>query len=285
MKKAIIVPNPKKDTDFSVTEKVIRKLFSIGISVYTERKYSALTICGAETYDELPQDADLVIVVGGDGSVIDASGIAILLDIPLLGINLGKVGYLGTLNSSEIDKLDALSSGEYKIEDKLLLCASKIDKAGNVVSCERKGVNDVVISHDNYFGISDFLLENGRGDKVEYRADGIVLSTPVGSTAYSLSAGGPVISHSIDSIAVTPICPHSFFNRTVVYGSDEELVVTNIGDDSLNVSVDGRYFDTLSQGESCAVYKSNSRFKMLVFSENNMFSVLFDKIKVLKNKV
>ena len=285
MKKIVLVPNPKKDIGFSVTERVIGKLSSLGLDILCDQKYAMLEAFGVTLYTELPSDADAIVVIGGDGSVIDASTIAVALDIPLLGINLGKVGYLSVVDSDAIDVLDSLVSGEYKVEDKFLLSAGKIDASGCVITCEHKAVNDVVISHDNYLGISDILLENSTGDKLEYRADGVIVSTPVGSTAYSLSTGGPIISHSLDSISVTPICPHSFFSRTIVYAPSEEIIITNNGDNALNISVDGRFFDKLSCGESCAVYKSNKRLKMIVFSENNMFSVLFKKIKVLEDKV
>ncbi len=284
MKKIILVPNPKKDIGFSVTKRVVSKLVSLGIQVFCDAKNSMINMFGVTFYTELPSDADAIVVIGGDGSVIDASAIAITLDIPLLGINLGKVGYLSALDSDKTESLDALVSGEYRVEDKLLLSAGKIDASGNVITCTHKAVNDVVISHDNYLGISDILLQNGTGDKLEYRADGVIVSTPVGSTAYSLSAGGPIISHALDSISVTPICPHSFFARTIVYSPTEEIIVTNNGDNDLNISVDGRFFEKLSHGESCAVYKSNKRLKMIAFSDNNMFSVLFKKIRVLEDK-
>ena len=284
MKKVILIPNPTKDVGFAITERVVAKLLSLGIEVLCDVKYSALESLGAKLYQDAPA-ADAVIVIGGDGSVIDASGIALALDIPLLGINLGKVGYLSAVESQEIDVLDGLAGESYKVEEKFLLSAGKIDSHGGVVTCEHKAVNDVVISHDDYFGISDILLENSTGDKLKYRADGIIVSTPVGSTAYSLSSGGPIISHLLDSISVTPICPHSFFSRTIVYAPNEEIVVTNVGDNSLNISLDGRYFDKLLPGESCAVYRSNKRLKTIVFAENNMFSTLFKKIKLLDDGV
>lgn len=285
MKKIILIPNPKKDANFALTKRVIDKLHALGITVVCSDKYDALSSFGVEPLAQLPSDADAVVVIGGDGSVIDASEVSLTLDIPLLGINLGKVGYLGAVDEEELGLLDRLASGEYQIEEKLLLCASKVAADGTVSICEHKAVNDVVVSHDNYFGISDFLLENSRGDKIKYRADGIIVSTPVGSTAYSLSVGGPIVSHTLDSISVTPICPHSFFNRTIIYNSGEEIIISNIGENSLNVSVDGRYFSKLATGEACVVYKSNKKFKTIVFAENNMFSVLFKKIKLLDDKI
>ena len=97
----------------------------------------------------------------------------------------------------------------------MLLPADKYSASGDLEISSRDAVNDVVISHDAYLGIAEFKLENSYGDKISYRADGVILSTPAGSTAYSLSAGGPIISHDLEAITVTPVCPHAFFNRSV----------------------------------------------------------------------
>lgn len=281
MKNILIVPNPNKDKDLSVTVTVVKKLLSLGMTLFTDKQYSEFSQFDvASVSDEC--ELDLVVVVGGDGSVIDASEIAIKRDIPLICVNLGKVGYLGEVDPADIDVFDKLCTGEYRVEDKMLLCAKLVSSDGDITAFEHLAVNDVVISHDEYFGISDFKVSNSSGDRVKYRADGIVVSTPVGSTAYSLSAGGPIIAHSLDSIAVTPICPHSFFARTIVYSCKEKITVTNIGSGALNISVDGRYFSSFGYAESCVITMSENRFKMLTFSENNMFSALFKKIKVLE---
>ena len=112
----------------------------------------------------------------------------------------------------------------YKIEEKMLLSVSHIS-FGAVSKSDRLAVNDVIISHDNFLGIADFILENGASDSVKYRADGLILSTPAGSTAYSLSAGGPIVSHDIDCIVSTTICPHSFFNRSIIFKDDEIIKI------------------------------------------------------------
>lgn len=167
----------------------------------------------------------------------------------------------------------------------MLLTVERYSPEGVHEISGRDAVNDVVFSHEDYLGISDFKLENSNGDRLVYRADGLILSTPAGSTAYSLSAGGPIVAHGLDSITVTPVCPHSFFNRSIVYGKDECIKISNSGDAALNVSVDGRLFAKITAGEWCVVKKSSKRLKMLTFSENNMFSVLFKKIKVLNGTV
>ena len=284
MKKAIIIPNITKDKNFGVTSRVIKKLSELGISSFVEEGYYADSLAGTQRFDDIPEDADFIVVVGGDGSVIDASILALNLDIPILGVNLGKVGYLSEVDPDDIDKLDSLATGEFAIEEKMLLEAEKRSSDGSLITSERLAVNDVVISHDNYFGISDFKIFNSHGDRIKYRADGVIVATPAGSTAYSLSAGGPVVSHSLDSIIVTPVCPHSFFNRSILYSPDECLHIANAGESVLNVSIDGRLFTKLEYSESCVVRKSEKRMKMISFSENNMFSTLFKKIKVLEDK-
>ena len=111
----------------------------------------------------------------------------------------------------------------------------------------------------------------------------MILATPAGSTAYALSSGGPIISHNLESITATPVSPRSFFNRCIVYSAKEELKVTNIGSLPLEVSIDGRMLDSLKNGDYCVIKRSDKRFKMLTFSENNMFTTLFNKLKILNN--
>lgn len=281
MKKVIIVPNSKKDNGLEVSQKVVKKLISIGLEVCAEKIFLPLEKCGASLYGEPPTDAELIVVVGGDGSIIDASRLAISMNIPMLGINLGRVGYLSEVEPDGLDVLERLAEGDYNIEQKMLLTVDKYSPGGSHESSARDAVNDVVISHDVYFGIAEFKLENSYGDRMIYRADGLILSTPAGSTAYSLSAGGPVIAHNLDSITVTPVCPHSFFNRSIVYGKDECIKISNSSDQVLNISVDGRFFAGLDAGEWCVVKRSSKRLRMVTFSENNMFATLFKKIKAI----
>lgn len=278
MKKYILVPNPQRDTGLAVTRKIAEKLNSLGCTVYAER-ICELEGCGVVLFDIPPKDADAIIVIGGDGSVIDASRLAINLDIPLLGVNLGKVGYLTEAEPDNLSLYEKLVLDDFTVENKLLLVTEHISSEGKILTCERMAVNDVVISQDGYFGIATFRVENSRGECVSYRGNGIIIATPVGSTAYSLSAGGPIIAHNLDSITVTPVCPHSFFNRSIVYEPTEIITVENTGELSLNISIDGRNFASLDTSEMCRIYSSEHKLKMITFKTNNMFSALFDKIK------
>ena len=164
-----------------------------------------------------------------------------------------------------------------------MLLEASINKSGEVIIAQRLAVNDIIVSHSEYLGIADICLENSTNEAVRYRADAVILATPAGSTAYALSSGGPIISHNLDSITATPVSPHSFFNRSIVYSANETIKVSNVGNNIIKVNIDGRFFDSLGNGDFCVVRKSEKRFKMLTFSENSMFTTLFNKLKILSN--
>ena len=282
MKNILVIPNTLKDTDLSVTSRVIEKLTEFGMTALVSAEFSGRFDGKIQYFTSLPLSAELVLVIGGDGSVIDASRIAIELDIPLLGVNLGNLGYLSEVETDELDILKKLADGDYIVDDKMLLEVI-LGKSGKVSKAQRLAVNDIIVSHSEYLGIADICLENSMNEAVKYRADAVILATPAGSTAYALSSGGPIISHNLDSITATPVSPHSFFNRSIVYSANEEIKVSNIGSYSIKVSIDGRFFDSLEKGDFCIVKKSDKRFKMLTFSANNMFTTLFNKLKILSN--
>ena len=284
MKKIVVIPNSIKDKEYKVTALACDKLISLGLKVSLSEKYRSICTHSVEYYDSFPTDADLIIVVGGDGSIIDATKYSVRYSVPILGINLGKVGYLSEVEPQDLSPLDSLVTGEYAIEERMLIEALVIGDSKDTM--ERQdifAVNDVVISHDTYLGLADIKLEDSFGNAIKYRADGVILSTPLGSTAYSLSAGGPIVAHNVDSILVTPVCAHSFFNRSVLFSADELIKVTNIGNGTLNVSIDGRHFAVIDEGGECLIKRSCKRIKMLTFSNNRMFSNLFKKMKMLED--
>ena len=282
MKNIVIIPNMSKSKADEVVYLIVDKLVEMGLKLYSARKYEQYFSKNVEMYDEFPSCADLIIVVGGDGSVLDASVIAIEQDIPLIGVNLGKVGYLSEVEPDNLDIFKCLLTGEYAIEERMLLSLSVVtDTEERLVM--RHAVNDVVVSHDSYLGIAGFKIENSKGESVKYRADGIIFATPSGSTAYSLSAGGPVVASNVETILVTPVCPHSFFNRSILFNASDSITLTNTGDGELNISIDGRNITKLSSGDKCRVSASEKKFKMLTFSEDNMFSTLFKKMRIMED--
>lgn len=281
MKNIFVVPNPNKDVSYSVTKKVTNILTASGAAVYIQNKYADSEIDSCTYLQDLNVKIDLVIVIGGDGSFIDASLYAIEKNVPILGINLGKVGYLSEVEPANLDILKNVFNGEYNIDEKMLLGVKTITENKETV-CSRLAVNDIVISHQTHIGIADFVVYSNEGG-IRYRADGAIFSTPAGSTAYSLSAGGPIVSHKADAVIVTPIAPHSFFNRSIVFGIDENIKIKNTGDSPLNISVDGREFSVIAPSEKCSIFVSDKKIKVLTFKENNMFSNLFDKMQILED--
>ena len=283
MKNIVLIPNINKDVGLSVTKKLAEKLNTYGAVVCIEKTIST-EIPHTVVYDTIPLNTELIIVIGGDGSVIDASVTAIEYGIPILGVNLGRVGYLSEIEPDNLDVLAGLFNASYRVEEKMLLSVLHV-RNGETTRSARLAVNDVIISHNSFLGIADFRLENGAGDCVKYRADGLILSTPAGSTAYSLSAGGPIVSHDIDSIVATPICPHSFFNRSIIFRADEKIRLKNAGITDLNISIDGRYFANLLCGDECVVEMAEKKLKVITFNDNNMFATLFKKMRILQDIV
>ena len=281
MKNITVIPNPKKDADLSVTYEVIKTLLFCEGNVFLDEKFYDEKYGAVNYYEAFPDNTDLIVVIGGDGSVLDASVKAIELDIPVVGINLGKVGYLSEIERDNLSVLKRVFDGDYKIEEKMLL-STELHSENTVTYANRLAVNDIVISHDSYLGIAEFTVET-LGGSVKYRADGLVISTPAGSTAYSLSAGGPIVSHRIEALVVTPVCPHSFFDRSMVFSPSDIIKIKNTGEEKLNISIDGRYFDALSPGEVCVAKVSEKRVKVLSFNENNMFTTLFKKMRILED--
>ena len=281
MKNIAIISNKSRDRDYRVTRDVYSRLSELGLKCRLDL-WASESILGSSGFETLPEDTDLVIVVGGDGSMLDASVQAIPLGIPMLGVNLGKVGYLSEVDPEKLSMLSGLVSGDYVIEEKMLLSAA-VCHGGRIEKIDRYAVNDVVISHESFLGLAELLVEDAEKNALSYRADGLIVATPQGSTAYSLSSGGPIVAHDVDGIILTPVSPHSFFNRSVIFNSGDELSVTNTGKSEVNVSIDGRLCARLAVMDTCVIRRAEKRVKVLTFSKNSMFTNLFKKMRILED--
>ena len=169
------------------------------------------------------EDADFSIVIGGDGTIIHAAKKSALYSKPVLGINSGRVGFMAGVEYGEYDILSRLKTGEYEVENRMLL--SVVCERGDKV-IKTFSLNEAVISRGGLARITDINVTIGGKSTIDYSADGLIFATPTGSTAYSLSAGGPVIDPSIEGIIMTPICPHSLNTRAVVFSPNEKFTVT-----------------------------------------------------------
>ena len=277
MENLVVIPNINKDNGLAVTDEVISRLLSLGFNVYIHSSVGYAKE-GVSVYDELPECIELMVVIGGDGSVIDACGLAVERDIPVLGVNLGRMGYLTEVELDGLSSLDKLAEGDYCVTEKMLLSV-ELPCLGK--TSDRYAVNDVTVAREGFLHIADIKIEDSIENAVKIRADGVILSTPQGSTAYSFSAGGPILAHDVESILLTPVSPHSFFNRSVLFNASDVIKVTNVGSLPLNVSVDGRNVASLAPGEHCNVKRAPKNIKILTFKKNSMFSSLFKKMRIL----
>lgn len=212
--------------------------------------------------DELYARADLIIVLGGDGSILEGARRAAPRGTPILGINLGRVGYMAELEVGELDMLACLfpPAGEaptWHIEARSMLNV-EILTATQEVRATMYGLNDAVITNGSIARIIDLeLYENGRA-VTSYRADGLIVATPTGSTAYSMSAGGPVADPRVSCFCVTPICPHSIAARPLIFPDDASIEVKNVcqREKMLFLTVDGRTNCELYRNETVRVTRS-----------------------------
>ena len=226
-----------------------------------------------ETPELIYGRADLAIVIGGDGYMLEAARRAAPVGVPILGINMGRVGYMTELELDEIDLIDKVFDGEYRLDERAMLKVEIISERGQK-RFTAEALNDAVVANGSTARIVD--LELSEGDKLvnTYRADGLVIATPTGSTAYSLSAGGPIVDPKLSCICVTPICPHSLLSRPLVFPDSETLRIKNIcaREKVLHLTVDGRATFDLFYGDSVVVTKSDIRAKLLRIKDEDFYS-------------
>ena len=225
------------------------------------------------SYDEIYDNAELAVVLGGDGFILDSARRAAPRGIPILGINLGRVGYMTELEIDEIELLDKVFDGEYRLDERTMLHVEIVSEKGQK-RFSAQALNDAVVANGTTARIID--VELSEGDKLvnTYRADGLVIATPTGSTAYSLSAGGPIVDPKLACFCVTPICPHSLLSRPLVFPDSEELRVKNIcsREKVLHLTVDGRATFDLFYGDSVVVTKSDVVAKLLRLKDEDFYS-------------
>lgn len=281
MEKIILIPNPYKDKGYRIARRVIYQLRQKGAEVYVSEEHKSLVWDEVQVYSIPPKDAELCIVMGGDGSVLDAAPLAIELNVPLLGVNLGRLGYLSTLEPDRLSLLDRLFNGKFKVKDNMLLSVSVHRADASEVKIDRLSLNDIVICHDQNFGLADITLLDNADNSINYRADGMIVATPAGSSAYSLSAGGPLVESAVDAFCVTPICSHSFFNRSILFSASTTITLKNNSErgQELALLVDGRVCEKLLPGDEAQVTVSQRKLKMIYFSDNGMLNTLWRKME------
>ena len=218
MKIGIIV-NQDKQRAPAVTREIVSILSgSAELLSYADSPVEGTTVL--EDAKEVIRSCDIAVTVGGDGTIIHHAKYAARYQKPLLGVNLGRVGFVANIEPDELGELRKLLSGDYRVQRRMLL---DITRTNGVESRSYTAVNEVAIHRDSLSSMVDISVALGGERIISYRADGMLFSTPTGSTAYSFSAGGPVIQPDMRCILLTPVCPHALSSRQVVFGEDAEL--------------------------------------------------------------
>lgn len=250
-------------------------------TVQTARRLQALLARNGAAVTLYPHaeanlQGDLAIVLGGDGRMMHTAKFAAPKGIPLLGINLGRIGYLTELEPNELPLLERLFQGEYTSEERMML---EVEADGFPLQI---ALNDVVISNDTATRIVKIGAKN-RGHSIgQYFADGIIAATPTGSTAYSLSAGGSVIDPTLRCVCVTPICPISPVARPLVFSDQSELRFENLadGDYPLRLTVDGVLMGQLRPKEAVTVRPAQQKTTLIRLKQDSFCEVLYRKMQL-----
>jgi NAD+ kinase len=230
-------------------------------------------------HEELVRGSDLIVVLGGDGTMIGAARMVGEAETPVLGVNFGTLGYLADFTVDDmIPALEAVLAGDYTLDRRLMLAAT-VERGGERLMHDRV-LNDVVISKSALARIIEIETWVDRKFVNCFRADGLIISTPTGSTAYNLSAGGPVIYPSMDAVVITPICPHTLSNRPLVVPDDAEFeLVLKTPREEVALTLDGQVGMPLEYGDRVVVRKSRTGFRLIQAHTRNYFDVLRNKLK------
>jgi NAD+ kinase len=275
-----IVGSSAMDTIAAEAERLAARLAGRGHRVWTAQVPRRDAAAGPAAPDDtavLP-GADLVIVLGGDGTILHTARWMAYHQVPVLGVNLGTLGFLADHPREEIDAAIAdIEAGRFRVVDHMLF-ECQVLRAGTTV-CRELGMNDISVLAGPPFSMIEIRLHVDGEFATTYRGDGLIVSTPVGSTAYNLSAGGPIVRKDLDAFIFTPLNPHALTNRPVVDSAERtyDLFVPRPNAGSACV-VDGRMMTALEAGDCVAVRRAAPRFSLVETSHHGYYRTLRDKL-------
>ena len=285
MKIGLII-NADKSQALVCGEQIAKLMLSNDAEIFLNNSLKELiTLADHEKYlnyfdsdEEVIKYCDVAITVGGDGTIIHNAKFAATYKKPLIGVNMGRIGFVAGLEYYEIAELKKLLKGEFKTQRRMLLNVEL--KRGDSVQ-RFLAVNEAAITRDVLKPIIDIsvLLNNER--IITYRADGMIFATPTGSTAYSFSSGGPVIEPDMNCILLTPLCPHALSSRQVVFREDALLTAT-VDNADLSHSylvVDGQTNVEIQKGDKITITKSEDYLELIILKEKNFYTLLNEKLK------
>ncbi len=288
MKKIAIVTNfniyDKANAALKVTNYLLKFGCKILVSQYSKEKVLAMKNYRGNIYflpiEKLYDEADLVIALGGDGTILDCAKKMAKRGKPILGINLGHLGYMAELEMDELSALDKIIEGNYTLDERAMMDIEVFDKNGNS-KYQSYALNDAVISNGSVSKIINLELYAEDNLVTSYRSDGLIISTPTGSTAYAMSAGGSIADPKVKCMLVTPICPHSFIARQLIFADETQLKIKNVSvrEKSLMLTLDGKSNCELYKDDYVKITKSDLMVKLVRLKDCSFYSILSQKMK------
>lgn len=273
MRNIVIALNPSKDKEGKILSLVVEKI----TNVFKECKITILNSYEISKY-KFENDLDLLIVLGGDGTLLGiARDINGKYDVPILGINIGNLGFLSSIEIQDLDgALNKIKNGQYTIQNRILLECKVHNEDEDVNS---KALNDVVIARGTLSRMAKFQVYIDKKLYYTFKGDGLIVSTPTGSTAYSFSAGGPFVYPDIEVIILTPICPHTRGMQPIVLKSNSEILIKAENyNGEIYLTFDGQEARKINDNTSIIINKAKDVAKILLFDDYDYFNVLRKKI-------
>ena len=269
-----IIYNDKKNECLKIAENSAKILGLTG----TDRLFPLDAAINEEKRDEIFSKADIIAVVGGDGTILKVAKIAAKVGKPIIGINAGRYGYLASIGADDLTALARLNDGDFTVENRAMILAQLFD--GEKLLSECHCLNDAVISHGAITTIIDLKLKLDN-DEFGYRADGVIAATPSGSTAYSMSAGGPIVDPTLDCFLLTPICPHTLVTRPMVINSTKTVLITvdSSKNATMYLSCDGENQAEIKRGNTVKISRSLVTAKFIKLNDVSVYKVFSEKSK------
>ena len=279
MKKIGIISKAGRTEPAEILKDFLPWLNNKGLEVFLDTETASLLKMKGYPRSEMPSLVDMIIVLGGDGTMLNVARLVCERGVPILGVNLGGLGFITEVQKEEVcNAMDKTLSGEYSIEDRMMLTAH-IHRPGEKIA-EYTVLNDVVINKGALARIIDLETYINKAYVTIFKADGLIVSTPTGSTAYSLSAGGPVLYPTLDCIILTPICPHTLTNRPTVLPDDVliEIILKSVSEDVF-LTLDGQVGFSLRKDDVVEIKRSPFKTRLIIPFERDYFQILRTKLK------
>lgn len=271
--KVALFPNFERQGTAELFCKVVEILNSSDIKCYSDKKQSIVDVMSEQ---ELYKNCDIIITIGGDGTLIKHAKEASKFSKACLGINTGNLGFLANVEKDTVELLKKLKTGDYTTESRMMLEVTA-QKDGKVIY-SGTALNDAVVSSERVARIADIKLSVS-GDEIAYRADGVIVSTPTGSTAYSMSAGGPIIDPAVRCLTVTPVCSHSLTARPMILSENSQIDI-GVQDSSRAkavLSVDGQHCAEIDYSTTVTLKKSDFDAKFINLTGSTIYKTVSKK--------